>query len=206
MAGALFKKDIEAETGVSWENWIALLKEDCGRAATNDEIEAYLQEVQKVNDTWIPIIAAMYGQLLGRKPVGQTAAVGFNIGVRRTVPVPRERLWDFLVSPEGMKLWIGDVAPFLLQVGSRFASREGTSGKLGVVKLHEKLRMSWQRHDWDSPSTLQIYLLPAAAGKTTISFHQEKLDDLYMREMMRRHWDEVIIRILAQTNTKEDLR
>lgn len=42
---------------------------------------------------------------------------------------------------------------------------------------------------------LQIYLLSSSSGKTAVSFHQEKLDDLYMREVMKKHWEEIINRI-----------
>jgi hypothetical protein len=61
--------------------------------------------------------------------------------------------------------------------------------------------MKWQRHDWEHASTLQIYVLSSAAGKTTVSFHQEKLDDLYMREVMKQHWEQAadaIIRNFAK--------
>jgi uncharacterized protein YndB with AHSA1/START domain len=73
-----------------------------------------------------------------------------------------------------------------------FKSKEGISGKLSVVKFQEKLRMSWQRKEWDNPSTLQIYLASTSANKTTIAFHQEKLDDLYMRQVMKDHWEQVL--------------
>lgn len=84
---------------------------------------------------------------------------------------------------------------FHLQVGYRFVSTEGTFGELRVVKPYEKLRMRWQRREWENPSTLQIYLLSRRLDRTTISFHQEKLDDAYMREVMRLHWEEVLSKI-----------
>jgi uncharacterized protein YndB with AHSA1/START domain len=36
-------------------------------------------------------------------------------------------------------------------------------------------RLQWQPPEWSSHSILQIRLTPKAEGKTTISFHQEKL-------------------------------
>jgi|GEM_PF-6243705 len=35
------------------------------------------------------------------KIVGQTASVGFQVGVRRTLPITREQAWAYIVSSEG---------------------------------------------------------------------------------------------------------
>jgi uncharacterized protein YndB with AHSA1/START domain len=68
---------------------------------------------------------------------------------------------------------------------------------LTVVIPQQKLRMTWKRLQWDSPSRLQIYVLDAKSGKTTVSFHQEMLEDVYMREMMRRHWENAAEKLKA---------
>lgn len=203
MAGSLFRRDIAQQTGITWENWIEQLEENCGRASTYDEIIQYLMEVRELDSNWVHIIAGMYEQLLGRKPVGLSADAGYQIGVRRTASISKEEAWHYLTSPDGLKLWIGTVSPFALEVGSTFMSDEGTFGKLGVVKPFEKLRMKWQRHDWENPSTLQIYLLSTNNNKTTIAFHQEKLDDLYMREVMKQHWEQAADAIIRGTASQE---
>ncbi|MBP1994462.1 SRPBCC domain-containing protein [Paenibacillus eucommiae] len=199
MAGTLFRKAVEKETGYSWDQWVSILNEDCGEAYSYEQLIDYLQEIHTVDAKWLPIIAAMYEQKLGRKPVGQTAAVGFQIGVRRTADVSKEQIWNYMLSPDGLKLWIGVLPSLPLQAGSQYKSEDGTFGRLGVIKPYEKLRMTWQRKDWDKPSALQIYLLTTKTKKTTISFHQEKLDDLYMREVMKLHWEEVLDKIIHQT-------
>ena len=40
--------------------------------------------------------------------VGQTKDAGFEIGVSKTVPHPREAVWELLTSEEGAALWLGD--------------------------------------------------------------------------------------------------
>jgi len=55
--------------------------------------------------------------------------------------------------------------------------------------------MTWKRPEWEKPSRLQIYLKPAGANKTTVAIHQEMLEDVYIRELMRRFWEEVLHRI-----------
>jgi uncharacterized protein YndB with AHSA1/START domain len=192
MAGKQFMLDVHKETDKSWEEWISLLEEDCGKSCTFDQLVDYLREVQVLEEKWVPVIASMYEQRLGRNPVGLTKDVGFQIGVRRSLPLSKEEAWDFLTSREGLKLWIGDLESLPMQAGSVFHSKEGVTGKLRVVKFQEKLRLSWKREEWDNPSALQIYLLASDTKKTTIAFHQDKLDDLYMRQVMKDHWEHVL--------------
>ncbi|ANY73276.1 SRPBCC family protein [Paenibacillus ihbetae] len=136
----------------------------------------------------------------GQKPVGLTAAAGFQVGVRRTLPVTQEEAWRLLTSPHGLSQWLGEVESLELVRGTAFATREGNHGELRVVKPLHQLRMSWQRAGWSAPSTLQIRLLPTRQGGTTISFHQEKLKDLYAREQMKAHWEQVLHRLMEASD------
>lgn len=139
-----------------------------------------------------------------RKLVGQTAATGFQIGVRRTFPISPERVWSFLTSPEGTKLWLGNVSPPAFNEGEIFASEEGISGELRVVKPLRQLRLKWGRKDWAKPSTLQIRLISSDPDRTTISFHQENLDHPNTREQMKLHWENVLSAIWQKTSIVND--
>lgn len=126
------------------------------------------------------------------KTVGQTASVGFQIGVRRTLNLTQEQAWEYLISPSGLKLWLGDLETLNLEVGQAYTANDGTSGELRVIKTYEQLRMTWQRKNWPKPSTLQIRLILGSGNRTTISFHQEKLTDLNAREEMKLRWENVL--------------
>jgi uncharacterized protein YndB with AHSA1/START domain len=118
-----------------------------------------------------------------------------QIGVRRTIAAEKERVWRFMLSADGLRLWIGAVPEFRLEKGFEFASAAGVTGKLTVVQPLHKLRMQWKRPEWASPSRLQIDFLAARGGGTTVAIHQEMLEDVYIRELMRRRWDETLRRI-----------
>ncbi|NOV02218.1 SRPBCC family protein [Paenibacillus planticolens] len=128
------------------------------------------------------------------KIVGLTASAGFQIGVRRTIPISQGKAWEVLILPQGRKLWLGDLAEEMtFEKGSAYCTADGLKGVVRVVKPYEQLRLTWQPAAWPEASTLQIRLLPAGSpGKTTISFHQEKLDSLQRREEMKVHWEAVI--------------
>lgn len=129
------------------------------------------------------------------KIVGLTASVGFQIGVRRTLPISQEQAWAFLTSDTGLKLWIGTVQPLKFMVGESFVSEEGISGQFRVVKPYQQLRLKWEKSEWKKPSTLQIRLLSNQPNKTTISFHQENLDSAGTREELKELWEDVLTAI-----------
>lgn len=189
MPGSIFKRDLQEATGTSWEQWIIDLGRGVDRLWSHEQIKNYIRDSYPVTEEWSEWIAVMFEQSMGRTPVGATKDAGVQIGVRKTIAAAKEQVWNFLTSPRGLSLWIGDVPSFELQVGHEYESKEGITGKLTVVIPYHKLRMTWKRPEWDNPSRLQIYTLAAKSEKTTIAVHQEMLDDVYMREAMRRYWE-----------------
>lgn len=192
MAGMIFKQEVMKATERSWEEWIVALGQEVGPLWSHEQIRNHIVEQHQVSGDWGEWIAVMYEQVMGRVPVGLSKDAGVQIGVRKTMAATKERVWDFLMSSEGLSLWIGDVPSLELQVGHEYDSKEGVTGKLTVVVPYHKLRLTWKRKEWDNPSRLQIYVLSTKTGKTTIAIHQEMLDDVYMREIMRRYWDEML--------------
>jgi len=199
MVSAVFQQAVREATGTAWEEWIGKLERTVDPLWSHEQMKNHICGTFHLSDEWGEWLAVMYGQRSGRKPVGVTKDAGVQIGVRKTLDVDKEAIWRFLFSPRGLSLWIGTVAEFRPQKGFEFASAEGVSGKLTVVRPFEMMRMTWKRPEWDRPSRLQIRLLPAKAGKTTVAIHQEMLEDVYIRELMRRHWEERLHRMRIET-------
>jgi uncharacterized protein YndB with AHSA1/START domain len=115
------------------------------------------------------------------RPVGLTRDTGFQAGARRTLPVSLDRAWALVTSPEGMEAWLGGDPGVPLEAGRPYEIPGGPTGEIRVAKPLSHLRLTWQPGSWSRPSTLQLRVLPAAAG-TTIALHQEHLPDADARE------------------------
>ncbi|KRF03783.1 ATPase [Paenibacillus sp. Soil766] len=124
--------------------------------------------------------------------VGQTASAGFQVGVRRTLPISPEQAWTFLTSSEGLQLWLGNVSFHTLEEGGTFISDKGITVQFRVVKPLSHIRLKWKKEGWTKPSTLQIRLISNKPDRTTFSFHQENLDHLDTREQMKLYWEDVL--------------
>jgi len=201
VVSSVFRQAVRDATGADWEEWVARLEREIDPTWTREQMKNHLRETWRLPDEWSEWLAVLYGQLLGRTPVGVTKDAGVQIGVRKTIAAEPERVWRFMLSAGGLKLWIGSVPEFRLEKGFEFESAEGVTGKLTVVQPLHKLRMAWKRPEWERPSRLQISFLSAGQGKTTVAVHQEMLEDVYIREMMRRFREETLGRIREETET-----
>lgn len=124
-------------------------------------------------------------------PVGKTKGQGWEIGVRKTFPVVTGRIWEALTTQPGLGYWLGSGVKAEFQKGDTYKTTEGTTGDIRSFEAGRLIRMTWQPHDADMPSTLQIRVIPAKKG-STLSIHHEKLLNGDQREAMRKHWSSVM--------------
>ncbi len=125
---------------------------------------------------------------------GQTQDAGFQIGVRRTFDISPETAWSVLTSASGLRLWLGDITRLPEEKRAVYRTADGTTGEIRAFQAVHHVRLSWQPTDWEHPSILQVRVIPTGA-KTTLSFHQERLDGPQERARMAEHWKQVIEKI-----------
>jgi len=123
----------------------------------------------------------------GRREVGKTRDAGYQVGIRRTLPLGIDDAWRLVTSPEGMRAWLGEGAAVELSPGSEYALADGPSGMVRVVEPGSHLRLTWLTEGWPRPSTIQVRVLPAARG-STIALHQEHLPNAAARTERRAHF------------------
>ena len=123
---------------------------------------------------------------------GLTRDAGWEAGVRRTFPVALDEAWAFLLG-DGLALWLG-AAGLGREVGSAYRTSDGSTGTVRSFHDRRRIRLTWRPADWDHDTTLQLTVLPAAAG-TTIAFHQDRLAGPAERAAMLERWRQALDRI-----------
>jgi uncharacterized protein YndB with AHSA1/START domain len=124
------------------------------------------------------------------KSVGQTTSQGWQVGVRRTLPVSEQQAWQMMLDVLGLAaVTSSEHEPFAR--GAIVETDDGTRIEVRSCTPGSLLRMRWQPKTWTTPSTLQLRVLPAKTG-TTISIHHEWLQDAEQREAMRIHWTDIL--------------
>lgn len=189
-------ESIKAKTGRGWAEWIKVIDGLGGADMTHKEIVQKLYEKSLgTNGWWRQSITVGYEKIKGRRVLGQTADQGFEVGVHKTLPVERDELWEFLLSRQGLKLWLGTLEELILERKQPYKTAEDTEGEVRTFKESEFIRMTWQPRGRRTPTTLQIRMNSTGENKTRFSFHHEKLEDPKDREAMRDHWRDVTEKI-----------
>jgi uncharacterized protein YndB with AHSA1/START domain len=134
---------------------------------------------------------------VSRGEVGRTRDAGWQIGVSRTIDHPVGAVWDFLVSPEGVAIWLGEGVTVLPDRGGGYQTTAGVRGETRSRHELDRIRLTWQPPDWPHDTTLQLTVRPAGEGRTRLVVHQERLADAGEREHQRRHWQGVINAVVA---------
>lgn len=185
---------VKEATGKGWDSWIKILDKAKLADSPHKEIAQYLSSKHKVKPWWSQSITVGYEYAKGRRVKGQTESQGFEIGAQKTIDMTPKATWQLLMSPKGLKVWLGDALNFKPLAGYGYRTADGISGEIRTVTIGQKLRISWKRPHWRTTSVLQLYLVPTG-GKTSIRIHQEKLRDADQRTEMKQHWQAVLEKI-----------
>ncbi|OQX28660.1 MAG: hypothetical protein B0D92_07785 [Spirochaeta sp. LUC14_002_19_P3] len=185
-------------TGRGWEEWVKYIDSRNGADMTHGEIVKMLSSGAIESPWWQQSVTVGYEYAKNRRVVGKTAMAKFELGVQKTIPMDRARLWQLLFRKEGLAIWLGDIEPFALEPGTQFAA-ETLKGEIRSIRSTEMIRISVQTEYIAHPFTMQIYLLCPrnTSHKTSLRFHFEKLDSSEEREFMRTRFKEVVEKLCA---------
>lgn len=128
-----------------------------------------------------------------KREVGKTKDVGFEFGIRRTFDIAPEKAWQLLFSLEGLGIWLGKLNTYP-ELKQKYITAEGREVYIRIWKMHSHIRLDWKQPAWENLSRIQVRVIPNK-GKSTISFHHEKLRDAEQRVEVSKYWNEVMERI-----------
>jgi hypothetical protein len=133
------------------------------------------------------------------KPIGLTKDTGWQIGLRRTLDVDSQWLWNFLWTTKGVHYWLGPGEPFAFSEGEAYELDDGTIGVLKVLKPNSHWRITRYPIDpaYDRPSTMQVRVIPKD-NKTILAFHEEHLPTEGQRRARKAHYLKVVDQLLQE--------
>jgi uncharacterized protein YndB with AHSA1/START domain len=195
MINRVSSEAVAKATGKTWDEWIDYLDGEGGRDMTHKELVLLLKDRKLVESGWWQqMVTVGYEFARGSRVTGETADAGFEIGVQKTFPLDAGAAWKLITSPEGTKLWLGDVPDLKLVKGQAYTTSDGITGEVRSVNEGRHLRLTRKLPKSSGPSTFQVSVVPAG-NKTSIRVHHEKLAGENEREEMRNHWQGVLNRL-----------
>jgi activator of HSP90 ATPase len=123
--------------------------------------------------------------------------LGFQYSIRKTFQVSVDTLWEFILSEQGISIWLGtmDMADF--ELNKSFKTSEGIEGKITTFKPDCHFRMSWKPPHWDKPSIVEVRITNYK-GKASMVIHQTRFFEFEKREEMKIYWENVIEKMIVE--------
>lgn len=195
---------VRKATGRTWDEWETMLDARGAAGLSHKRIVALLEETGEIESGWwVQSVTVAYEKRKGTRVTGETADTGFQVGLRRTLPLSTEDAWRLVTSAEGVGIWLGGAPSGLRwEKGERYTLKDGSAGEVRVVKPGSHLRMTWQPEGWPRASTIQVRVMPASGGRSVLAFHHEHLPGPDEREARRAHYEaaaEALLRLIAQS-------
>jgi uncharacterized protein YndB with AHSA1/START domain len=76
---------------------------------------------------------------LQRREVGHTRDAGWEIGVSKTIDHPIGEVWDFITSPAGVAIWLGEGVTVLSERGAGYETTDGVRGEARSFRELDRL-------------------------------------------------------------------
>ncbi len=117
--------------------------------------------------------------------------LGFQVSVSKVFSVNIEKMWKFLLSEEGIAVWLGKISIDDFEIQKAFLTSEGIEGKLSVFVPNCHLRLKWKPKHWQRLSTIELRVTNRK-GRASVIFHQTGFFEIEKREEMRTYWKGII--------------
>lgn len=186
--GTVSSTSVEKATQRTWDEWISILNKLGANVLTHQEIVQILARRYKLNLWWRQQVTMGYEIHIGRKIPGQNAKGLYSMTVTKTFPVDQKSMWKILTSPEGSRLWLKPMSDMAFIPKTPYEVEGGIFGEIRTLKAPLRMRLTWQDSDWEKPTILQIYIAPRTSHKCLLSFQQDGLKTVHLKEQMRTYW------------------
>jgi hypothetical protein len=161
-------KAVEKATGCTWEKWVFALDHVKAHEWSHRAIADYVHTTYKVPDWWTQMVTVGYERIKGLRERGQRRGGGYEASKSRTFAASAADVYRAFADGRVRRTWLP---------GVNVTVRKGTPGK--------SVRMTW-----DDGTSVEVWLTPKGAAKTSASVQHRKLTGRDDADRRRRYWDD----------------
>jgi activator of HSP90 ATPase len=137
-----------------------------------------------------------------KKIVGLTKNSGYQISVTKIFNVSYDTMWDFILSEEGINIWLGKSDMIDFELNTPFKTLTGIEGQLKSFKPGVNFKLTWKAADWTNTSKVEIRI-DNKNGRARLGILQSFLTSLDQRSSQKKHWDNVIVNVSKELSDIE---
>jgi hypothetical protein len=170
---------LQAKTGRTWAEWVAVLDAAGAAQMTHRDIARYLHDEHSVPEWWTQMVTVGYERVRGLRDVGQRRGGAYETNKSKTIGVPVAQLFDAFLDSRRRRKWLGAV-----DLEIRKASANKT------------LRITW-----DDATNVEVYFVAKGTGKSQVAIQHRKIASKSRAEELKRFWTEKLDALAEQLET-----
>jgi len=189
--GRVSSASVKKGTGKDWSQWIQILKKSGALSWTHREIVAFLKKKYKLTPWWQQGVTHGFEVATKRRIDGQSLKGDYSVTITKSVNASGPAAWKFMMSREGLQLWLSPMSELEIEMGAAFECEGGIYGEVRTVKAPRRLRLRWQETDWPKATWVQFSIVPRGfhkLKKSILVISHGSLTTTQQREAMRAHW------------------
>lgn len=186
--GIISNKSILKNTGKSWLEWVQLLNKHGAMNMSHKEIVKLLKTRYKQNLWWQQQVAISYDIYVGRRIEGQNSKGKYSASPVKTIHKSSAKVWKFVTSSAGQKIWLGEFADFPLDKGSSFEADGGYYGEVRTILKNKRLRLKWIESETEKKSYLQIHVIARGTNKCMLIFQHDEIATAREKDKFKTQW------------------
>lgn len=203
--GNVSAKSVFKHTDRDWSEWVAVLDRCGGRILDHRELVALLKKKFRLSTWWQQEVARGYQVAVGQRVEHQTLKGTYTTTATKTIAVSAAKLFAFLISDEGLEIWLSPLSEMKFETGTPYERMGGVFGEVRGFTRGKKIRLTWIDEEWPRKTTLQLHLVPRGEGKCMIVIDHIDLPTMKAKNDMHAHWRKVVDR-LSETLMPQRLR
>jgi activator of HSP90 ATPase len=120
--------------------------------------------------------------------------LGFQVSASKTFAVDTNTMWEFILSEQGICIWLGTINIDDFEVQKQLYTKEGIAVKLTVFKMDCHLRFKWKPPHFAKDSTVELRITNSN-GRAKVIFHNTGFYKIEQQETLRIYWKNVIAKM-----------
>ncbi len=195
--GKVSRESVLKCTGKDWNGWVKILDAEGARILSHKEIAALLKTKFKLSPWWQQGVTLGYEIFIQRRVPGQIQKGDYSTVTTMTFQIDQKKMWKFLSSKKGLKVWLKPLDELKLKPGVKFEVYGGIYGEVRTVRLGSRVRMSWQETDWEKPTVVQLHIVPKKSNYCMVVIDHQNMKTETLKNQMRKHWKNALMEISA---------
>lgn len=156
---------VQAKTGKTWPEWVALLDKAGAQKMTHQQIVAYLHTEHGVGGWWQQMVTGGYEKVAKGRAKGQMPD-GFQVGANKTTAASAVVLFKHWRTPKARAYWLAEDA---------LTITTATPGKSIRAK-------------WGQSGRVNIHFWPKGEAKTLVSVEHSQLKNAREAAKYKKFW------------------